>query len=62
MPVLLIAAGDAHLDVRRAAVRSLARWADRDDVAAALRAADGDPDADVRAYARQALARCVTPA
>ncbi|HEX9999319.1 MAG TPA: fumarate reductase/succinate dehydrogenase flavoprotein subunit [Actinoplanes sp.] len=54
VPVLLTAVGDAHLDVRRAAVRSLARWAGRDDVAAALRAADGDPDADVRAYARQA--------
>jgi HEAT repeat protein len=62
VPVLLSAAGDAHIDVRRAAVRALARWADRDDVAAALRAADGDADADVRAYARQAMASYATPA
>ncbi|MEU7875836.1 fumarate reductase/succinate dehydrogenase flavoprotein subunit [Dactylosporangium sp. NPDC049140] len=53
---LLGAAGDGNLDVRRAAVRSLARWAGRFDVAAALRAAAEDPDADVRAYARQGLA------
>jgi HEAT repeat protein len=56
VPVLLTAAGDDNLDVRRAAVRSLTRWAHRGDVAAALaHAAGGDPDADVRAYARQAL-------
>jgi len=54
---LLRATGDPHADVRRAAVQSLARWtADREDVRAALMAAvDGDPDADVRGYARLAL-------
>lgn len=45
VPVLLAATGDGNIDVRRAAVCSLARWAHRDDVVAALRAADGDPDA-----------------
>lgn len=54
---LLAAVADPNLDVRRAVVRSLSTWADRADVAAALRAAaDQDPDADVRAYARRALA------
>jgi succinate dehydrogenase/fumarate reductase flavoprotein subunit/HEAT repeat protein len=55
VPALLGAARDGNLDVRRAAVRSLAGWAGRDDVAAALAAAGADPDADVRAYARRAL-------
>jgi hypothetical protein len=51
-----VAARDHNLDVRRATIRSLTAWSDRDDVVAALRAAAaGDPDADVRAYARQAL-------
>jgi len=47
---------DEHLDVRKAAVLSLTRWAG--DVAArdALRIAGKDSDADVRAYARRALA------
>ncbi|GDY29062.1 fumarate reductase/succinate dehydrogenase flavoprotein subunit [Gandjariella thermophila] len=58
---LLHAARDPHLDVRRAAVRSLARWAARPEVATALRAAVDDSDADVRAYARQAL-RDASPA
>jgi len=52
---LLRALRDEHLDVRKAAVRSLARWTDRPAVSAALRAALGDSDADVRADARQAL-------
>jgi HEAT repeat protein len=54
---LLDAAGDPHADVRRAAVQSLARWTgEREDVRATLTAAvDGDPDADVRGYARLAL-------
>ncbi|MEV4641350.1 fumarate reductase/succinate dehydrogenase flavoprotein subunit [Actinoplanes sp. NPDC049548] len=60
VPALLHAAGDENLDVRRAAVRSLAGWAHRNDVAATLRAAGADPDADVRAYARRALAAAVT--
>ncbi len=37
------APGDGNLDVRRAAVRSLAGWAHRDDVAAALRSALDGP-------------------
>jgi hypothetical protein len=53
--LLGVAAGDTNLDVRRAAVRSLAGWTGRDDVTAALRRAATDPDADVRAYARRAL-------
>jgi HEAT repeat protein len=53
---LLAATGDGNLDVRRAAIRSLAAWVLRPDVAERLRAAVAeDPDADVRAYARQAL-------
>ncbi|MBW4718868.1 fumarate reductase/succinate dehydrogenase flavoprotein subunit [Saccharothrix obliqua] len=46
---------DANLDVRKAATRVLARWVDRPEVAAALERALDDTDADVRAYARQAL-------
>jgi HEAT repeat protein len=53
---LLSATGDTNLDVRKAAVRSLAQLAPaHPDVPAALRRAGADPDADVRAYARQAL-------
>ncbi|GLH95978.1 fumarate reductase/succinate dehydrogenase flavoprotein subunit [Phytohabitans aurantiacus] len=56
IPSLLAATGDANHDVRRAAVRSLAPWADRPEVAEALRTlATTDPDADVRAYARVPL-------
>ncbi|WP_158461228.1 HEAT repeat domain-containing protein, partial [Rhodococcus opacus] len=47
---------DAHLDVRKAAVLALGRWSgDRAAVAALITALE-DTDADVRAYARQALA------
>ncbi|RKT52207.1 fumarate reductase/succinate dehydrogenase flavoprotein subunit [Saccharothrix australiensis] len=46
---------DVDLDVRKAAARVLARWADRPEVADALERALDDTDADVRAYARQAL-------
>ncbi|GGQ76084.1 fumarate reductase/succinate dehydrogenase flavoprotein subunit [Couchioplanes azureus] len=56
VPALTGAAHDPNLDVRRAAVRSLAGWAYRADVTAVLRSASTDPDADVRAYARRALA------
>jgi HEAT repeat protein len=52
---LLRALGDAHADVRRAAVQGLARWAGREDVRAALAGAADDPDADVRGYARLAV-------
>lgn len=48
---------DPHLDVRKAAVLSLTRWADSETSAReALGIALQDGDADVRAYARHALA------
>ena len=51
------ALSDPHLDVRKAAVLSLTRWAPSDGAARdALNSALDDGDADVRAYARQALA------
>jgi HEAT repeat protein len=51
------ALSDPHLDVRKAAVLSLTRWAPSDVAARdALNTALDDGDADVRAYARQALA------
>ncbi len=54
---LLRAVRDENLDVRKAAVQSLGRWARRrTDVRSALVAAGDDPDADVRGYARLALA------
>lgn len=46
---------DCNLDVRKAAVRSLARWASEPPAIAAAVAALDDVDADVRAYARMAL-------
>ena len=46
---------DAHLDVRKAAVLSLTRWADETRARDALRVALKDGDADVWAYARRAL-------
>ncbi|HEY1917237.1 MAG TPA: fumarate reductase/succinate dehydrogenase flavoprotein subunit [Streptosporangiaceae bacterium] len=53
---LTSAAADPHADVRKAVVIALTGWAARPQAAAALRAALDDADADVRAYARQALA------
>ncbi|MFI6902143.1 fumarate reductase/succinate dehydrogenase flavoprotein subunit [Nonomuraea sp. NPDC050394] len=53
---LVAALSDENLDVRKAAVLALTRWADTAEAGAALEAALGDPDADVRAYARRALA------
>jgi succinate dehydrogenase/fumarate reductase flavoprotein subunit/HEAT repeat protein len=48
---------DPHLDVRKAAVLSLTRWAESEQSARqALGIALEDGDADVRAYARHALA------
>ncbi len=47
---------DSHLDVRKAAVLSLTRWATSESAAReALGLALADVDADVRAYARRAL-------
>ncbi|MGW6936346.1 fumarate reductase/succinate dehydrogenase flavoprotein subunit [Lentzea sp. NPDC054927] len=46
---------DPNLDVRKAAVRALGRWAEDPGVVPALKRALDDSDADVRAYARLAL-------
>jgi succinate dehydrogenase/fumarate reductase flavoprotein subunit/HEAT repeat protein len=57
VPSLSKALTDPHLDVRKAAVLSLTRWAASEDAARdALAGALDDGDADVRAYARRALA------
>lgn len=57
VPTLTRALDDQHLDVRKAAVLSLSRWASSESTARqALTVALEDSDADVRAYARQALA------
>jgi HEAT repeat protein len=58
VPSLAQALADPHLDVRKAAVLSLMRWASWEPAAQeALGLALEDGDADVRAYARHALAR-----
>jgi succinate dehydrogenase/fumarate reductase flavoprotein subunit/HEAT repeat protein len=55
------ALGDPHLDVRKAAVLSLTRWAPSEAGARdALNLALDDGDADVRAYARRALETATT--
>jgi HEAT repeat protein len=54
---LAVALTDAHLDVRKAAVLSLTRWAGEPAACDALGIALKDSDADVRAYARRALER-----
>ena len=61
VPTLSRALADQHLDVRKAAVLTLTRWA-ADEPAAreALGLALEDGDADVRAYARHALAAQVS--
>ncbi|GCE40780.1 Putative reductase (alkanesulfonate metabolism) [Rhodococcus wratislaviensis] len=56
VPALADALTDAHLDVRKAAVLALGRWTGDRGAVDALTAALEDTDADVRAYARQALA------
>jgi HEAT repeat protein len=55
VPRLAEALTDAHLDVRKAAVLSLTRWAGEPGARDALGIALKDSDADVRAYARRAL-------
>lgn len=56
VPPLSQALSDPHLDVRKAAVLSLTRWAASEEAARrALTGALDDGDADVRAYARRAL-------
>jgi HEAT repeat protein len=57
VPALSRALDDPHLDVRKAAVLSLTRWAATEhDAQRALSTALEDRDADVRAYARRAMA------
>ena len=57
VPPLARALSDAHLDVRKSAVLSLSQWVSTEPaVREALTGALQDGDADVRAYARQALA------
>ncbi|NGX07727.1 fumarate reductase/succinate dehydrogenase flavoprotein subunit [Mycobacteroides franklinii] len=57
VPPLARALSDAHLDVRKSAVLSLSQWVSTEPaVREALTGALHDGDADVRAYARQALA------
>lgn len=48
---------DPHLDVRKAAVLTLTTWPDHGSAHDALKQAVDDIDADVRAYARRALAQ-----
>ncbi|MGW5381993.1 fumarate reductase/succinate dehydrogenase flavoprotein subunit [Nocardia sp. NPDC003963] len=52
---LTTALTDPHLDVRKAAVLTLASWPDHAPAHELLRRAVDDPDADVRAYARRAV-------
>ncbi|MCC8246680.1 fumarate reductase/succinate dehydrogenase flavoprotein subunit [Saccharothrix luteola] len=47
--------GDGNIDVRKASVRALTRWARSPAVRSGLSDALADTDADVRAYARHAL-------
>ncbi|MDQ2635248.1 MAG: HEAT repeat domain-containing protein, partial [Actinomycetota bacterium] len=57
VPALSRVLADRHLDVRKAAVLSLTRWAASEPIAReVLGQALDDDDADVRAYARRALA------
>jgi HEAT repeat protein len=53
---LTMLAEDAHADVRKAAVIALAPFAGSVGAAETLERAAKDDDADVRAYARMALA------
>ena len=61
LSLLTVLAADPHADVRKAAVIGLAAQAGRPAGQQSLRTALGDADADVRAYARQALAACPEP-
>jgi succinate dehydrogenase/fumarate reductase flavoprotein subunit/HEAT repeat protein len=55
-PELLVGLlSDSNLDVRKAAVRALGRFASDPEVGVGLKRALDDSDADVRAYARMAL-------
>ncbi len=54
VPALRAALSDANADVRKAAVRALLHHMAHEGVREALASVTGDPDADVRAYARRA--------
>ncbi|NUS63492.1 MAG: hypothetical protein HOQ46_07565, partial [Saccharothrix sp.] len=60
--LLLPLLDDPNLDVRKAAVRAVTRWAHLPAVAERLASASHDSDADVRAYARHALEEAATTA
>lgn len=53
---LTTALADVHPDIRKAAVLTLSSWPESESARLALRTALDDTDADVRAYARRALA------
>ncbi|MEV6772497.1 fumarate reductase/succinate dehydrogenase flavoprotein subunit [Nocardia sp. NPDC051030] len=53
---LTTALADPHPDIRKAAVLTLSTWPESESARTALETALGDTDADVRAYARRALA------
>ncbi|MGV9666788.1 fumarate reductase/succinate dehydrogenase flavoprotein subunit [Nocardia niigatensis] len=53
---LRLALSDIHPDIRKAAVLTLSTWPESGAALAALESARADRDADVRAYARRALA------
>lgn len=55
VPPLAAVLADRHLDVRKAAVLALSTWPSDTAAVDALETAVGDPDADVRAYARRAV-------
>jgi len=57
VPLLVEAVEDPSADVRKAAVITLSAWTDVPEVVTALELATKDGDADVRGYARRALAR-----
>jgi len=56
LSALAAAGSDPHADVRKAAVIALGSWSRHPGTAEALEAALADSDADVRGYARRALA------
>ncbi|WP_067825641.1 fumarate reductase/succinate dehydrogenase flavoprotein subunit [Nocardia inohanensis] len=53
---LTAALSDVHPDIRKAAVLTLSSWPESESARTALQSALDDTDADVRAYARRALA------
>ncbi|MGW4356715.1 HEAT repeat domain-containing protein, partial [Nocardia sp. NPDC004582] len=56
VPALSTALTDIHPDIRKAAVLTLSVWPESEAARGVLENAHADSDADVRAYARRALA------